>query len=251
MVGLSNREQEILSLIVKEGEMAVSALSDRLGVSAVTIRSDLRSLESKGMIVRSHGAAMAAYNPYFLEKQNSNAEYKNKIAEIAASMVNDGDKIMITNGTTSAYIAKFLYGKRDVQIVTNSTLLMPYVRSNPGISLTMVGGEFRPSAEALVGPIALSQLEQYHVGITFAGTDGFSATHGLTTHLTENAEIVRRMCSQGAKRVIVADSAKFNQVGFVRIFNLDEIDVLITDARLPLEARHRIEDMNIELLLAE
>ena len=76
LVGMSNREQEILSLVVAEGQIAVSALSDRLGVSAVTIRSDLRSLEAKGMIIRSHGSAMAAYNPYFLEKQNSNTEYK-------------------------------------------------------------------------------------------------------------------------------------------------------------------------------
>ncbi len=251
MVGFSNREQEILSQIVTEGEIAVSALSDLLGVSAVTIRSDLRSLEAKGMIIRSHGTAMAAYHPYFLEKQNSNTEYKNKIAQIAAGMVGDGEKIMVTNGTTSALIAKYLYGKRDIQIVTNSTLLLPYMRSNPNISLTVVGGEFRPSAEALVGPIALGQLEHYHVGITFAGTDGFSVTHGLTTHLTENAEIVRRMCGQGARRVIVADSSKFDQVGFVRIFNLNEVDVIITDGRLPQEARHRIEDMNIELLLAE
>ena len=53
------------------------------------------------------------------------------------------------------------------------------MRTNPNISLTVVGGEFRPSAEALVGPIALGQLEHYHVGITFAGTDGFSVTHGF------------------------------------------------------------------------
>ncbi|MBN2859006.1 MAG: DeoR/GlpR transcriptional regulator [Sphaerochaetaceae bacterium] len=251
MVGMSQREQEILSLVISEGEIAVSVLSDRLGVSAVTIRSDLRSLEAKGMIIRSHGSAMAAYNPYFLEKQNSNTEYKNRIAQIAASMVHDGEKIMVTNGTTSALIAKYLYGKRDIQIVTNSTLLLPYMRTNPNVSLTVVGGEFRPSAEALVGPIALSQLEHYHVGITFAGTDGFSITHGFTTHLTENAEIVRRMCAQGTRRIIVADSSKFDQVGFVRIFNLNEVDAIITDARLIPEARHRIEDMNIELLIAD
>ena len=65
MVGMSQREQEILSLVVSEGQMAVSVLSDQLGVSAVTIRSDLRSLEAKGMIIRSHGSAMAAYNPLF------------------------------------------------------------------------------------------------------------------------------------------------------------------------------------------
>ncbi len=63
-----------------------------------------------------------------------------------------------------------------------------------------MGGEYRPSAEALVGPIAISQLENYHVDITFAGTDGVSISHGLTTHLTENAEIVRKMAIQASKK---------------------------------------------------
>ena len=132
-------------------------------------------------------------------------------------MVKDGDRIMITNGTTSALVAKYLFGKRDLSVVTNSTLIAPYVRSNPNISLTIVGGEYRPSAEALVGPIAISQLENYHVDITFAGTDGVSISHGLTTHLTENAEIVRKMAVQASKKVIVVDSSKFNNIGFVKI----------------------------------
>ena len=249
MVGLSNREEQIIALLVQDGELSVNQLSSSLGVSAVTIRSDLRSLETKGVINRSHGSAMVAYHPTFMEKQSSNIETKKRIAQSAAQMISDGDKIMITNGTTSAFIAKYLYGKRDVQIVTNSTLLSAYVRGNPNISLTMVGGEFRPSAEALVGPLTLAQLEQYHVGITFAGTDGFSLTHGLTTPLTENAEIVRRMCNQATTKVVVADSTKFNQIGFVRICSLEDIDVLITDSNLVDSAVKEIEGLGIKLII--
>jgi DeoR family galactitol utilization operon repressor len=120
---------------------------------------------------------------------------------------------------------------------------------NPNISLTMVGGEFRPSAEALVGPEAIKQLKEYHVPITFAGTDGFTLEHGLTTHLMENAEIVRQMCRQATKSVLVADSSKFGKQGFVRIFPLSEIDVLITDKGLPLSAITAIEEMGIEVIV--
>ncbi|NCB01814.1 MAG: DeoR/GlpR transcriptional regulator [Spirochaetia bacterium] len=249
MVGLSQREEQIVELLAHEGELSVTQLSDTLKVSSVTIRNYLRSLEAKGVINRSHGSAIAAYHPLFMEKQSSNAEYKKKIAQVAASMVKDGDRIMITNGTTSAFVAKYLFGKRDLSVVTNSTLISAYVRSNPSISLTMVGGEYRPSAEALVGPIALSQLENYHVDITFAGTDGFSITHGLTTHLTENAEIVRKMASRATKKVVVVDSSKFNNIGFVKICNLIDVDILITDNRLNSLAIDEISSLPIELII--
>lgn len=249
MVGLSIREEQIVELLKEHSEVSVAALSDRLGVSSVTIRSDLKGLAAKGIIVRTRGAAMSAYHPLLAEKQSSHVEVKEAIAKLAASMVQDGDRIMITNGTTSALIGKYLLGKRDVQIVSNSTLLIPYARMNPNISLTMVGGEFRPSAEATVGPEAIKQLKEYHVPMAFAGTDGFTLEHGLTTHLMENAEIVRQMCKQATKSVLVADSSKFGKQGFVRIFPFSEIDVLITDKGIPFSAISEIEEMGIEVII--
>lgn len=249
MLGLSDRETRIVELLQAGGELSVSALSETLKVSSVTVRSDLKALESKGIILRTRGAAMSAYHPLLMEKQSSNVEVKEAIAKAAAALVHDGDRIMITNGTTSALIGRYLLGKRDIQIVSNSTLLPPYARVNPNMSLTMVGGEFRPSAEALVGPAALKQLQEYHVAYAFTGTDGFTKEYGLTTHLMENAEIVRQMCRQAAKRVLVADSTKYGKQGFVKILPLSEIDVLITDKGLPHDAITDIGAMGIEVIV--
>ncbi len=249
MVGLSTREEQIVELLRAGSEISVVSLSERLKVSAVTIRADLKSLASKGIIVRARGAAMLAYHPLFSEKQSSNVETKESIAKAAAALVQDGDRIMITNGTTSALIGRYLLGKRDIQVVSNSTLLTPYARVNPNMSLTIVGGEFRPSAEALVGPAALKQLQEFHVKMTFTGTDGLTLEHGLTTHLMENAEIVRQMCKQATKRVLVADSSKFGKQGFVRIFSLSEIDVLITDGGLDPSAVEEIRSMGIAVIV--
>jgi len=249
MVGLSGREEKIVNMLQNKGELSVLTLSEKLGVSSVTIRSDLRALESKGIILRTRGAAMSAYHPLLMEKQSSHREEKEAIAREAASLVRDGDRIMITNGTTSALIGRYLLGKRDLQVVTNSTLLTPYARVNPNMSLIMVGGEFRPSAEALVGPSALAQLQDFHVAYTFTGTDGFTKEHGLTTHLMENAEIVRCMCNQATKRVLVTDSSKFGKQGFVKIFPLSDIDVLITDSGIDKEAVEEIRAMGIEVMV--
>lgn len=106
MVGLSKREEHILELLQSGEEVSVTELSRRLGVSTVTIRTDLKGLSSKGLILKTHGSAVPTYHPLLMEKQSCNVAAKEAIAKAAASLVKDGDRIMITNGTTSALIAR-------------------------------------------------------------------------------------------------------------------------------------------------
>lgn len=251
MVGLSSREERILELLQEGEELSVARLGELLGVSAVTIRADLKSLELKGMVIRSRGTAIPAFHPQLLERQNSNTPQKEAIAKLAASFVSDGDSIMISNGTTCALIARYLFGRRNVQIVTNSTLVLPYVRVNGNVTVTLVGGEFRPQAEALVGPTAIKQIEDYHVTTSFFGTDGLTLEHGLTTALVENADLLRRMCSQASRSVLVVDSSKLGNKGFVRILPLSEVDILITDSGMPEETIRDIRAMGVDVRIAQ
>ena len=149
---ISEREKEIVKLLAADPGTSVTRLAELLGVSVVTIRSDLSDLEQKGILVRTRGGAAPAYHPHVLERQSLNVEAKSRIAQAAAALVNDGDTIMIEAGTTTALVARHLLGKRFVNIVTNSTLILPFARTNPGIHLTVVGGEFRPASESMVGP---------------------------------------------------------------------------------------------------
>lgn len=249
MAGTGSREEQILDTLRNEGDVSVNALSSRLGVSVVTVRADLKTLEEKGLIIRTRGGAVPAYHPELLDKMKSFRDAKIRIAKAASTLVQDNDYIMITNGTTTALIGRYLYGKRNLQLVTNSLLLLPHGRVNPQIHMTIVGGEFRPSADALVGPSALHSLDQYHGRITFSGTDGFTLEHGLTTHLAENAEMVRKMIRSSALKVLVSDSSKYGKTGFVKILPLQEIDILITDTGLPKAAQQEIEEAGITLML--
>ena len=190
----------------------------------------LNSLARKGVVVRTRGGAAPAFHPAIVERQNQRVEEKNRIAQAAAALVEDGDTIMIEAGTTTALIAKYLLGKRFVNIVTNSTLILPFARLNPGIHLTVVGGEFRPATESFVGPVALGELERFHVRLAFVGTDGFSLAGGLTTHLVEGAEIVRKMADRAETTILVADSAKFGRIGFVHVLPVSRLQRLISDA---------------------
>jgi len=244
---LSEREKEILRLLSIDPGMTVARMSEQLGVSAVTIRSDLNDLSQKGMVQRTRGGAAPAYHPHVLERQDLNVEAKNRIAQAAAALVGDGDTIMIEAGTTTALVAKYLLGKRFVNIVTNSTLILPFARMNPGIHLTVVGGEFRPASESMVGPVALAALARFHVRLAFVGTDGFSAHGGLTTHLVEGAEIVRKMAERSESAVLVADSSKYGRIGFVHVLPLRGVRRLVTDTGLSEQAAEELAAAGVEV----
>ena len=231
--------------------IGVSQLGKVLDVSAVTIRSDFDALAEKGYLIRTRGGALPAFHPEILTRLKTFADAKSAIARRAASLVEDGDTVMIEAGTTTAMMGRYLLGKRDVKVVTDSTLLLPFARSNPALSVTFVGGIFRPEAESMMGPMAVEHLEQFHVRLAFIGTDGITLENGLTAHMMEATEIVRTMHQRSDKTVLLADSRKWGQAGFARILPLEDIDVLVTDSGLPEAARQDIAALGIELLIAE
>ncbi len=249
MHNLTEREKKILEILAEEGKIGVTEISERLNVSKVTIRSDFASLVEKGVIYKTHGGAVPAMHPAILERQRDMSDVKRAIAREAASMVEDGDTIMIVAGTTTALIGNYLLGKRDIRIVTNSTLLLPYARMNPSLHLTIVGGEFRPQAEAMVGPETIRQLEEFHVKKAFIGTEGFSCEAGLTTQLIESSETIRKMVECTEQAIMVADSGKYNKIGFVKILPLESMNLIITDKGLDPAVQKEFKEKGLNLRL--
>ena len=139
----AERKSIILEMLMEESSVSVSELAKRLNVTVVTARADLAALEEEGLLVRTHGGAVPAQHPKIMERMQAQKGGKSSIAKAAAAMVEDGDTVIISAGTTTALIAKYLLGKRGVHIVTNNTLLLAYARTNPQLRVTLVGGEFR------------------------------------------------------------------------------------------------------------
>lgn len=247
MVQFVAREREIIEILSEDSSKTVTEISDALGVSAVTIRRDLKALSEKGVLVRTHGGAFPSFHPSILERQKTRVVEKERIAKAAAALVEDGDNIMIVAGTTAALIAKYLLGKRDIHIVTNSTLIYPYARTNPSLKLTVVGGEFSPEAEAHLGATAIRGMSQFHVNKAFLGTDGFSAEKGCTANVVEMAEIVKVAAAQSDCCILMADSSKYGRAGFAHIMGLEKIDGLITDTDLTEPARVELEALGLSV----
>ena len=245
---VSDREKQILNLLMEQGTVTVVELSKLLSVSEVTIRSDLRNLEERSLLNRIHGGAVPSVHPNIVERQNLLVETKQRIAKAAADLVQDGDTIMIEAGTTTAMIPRYLFGKRDIHIITNSILAFTAAKSNPSIKLTVTGGEFRNSTESFVGSVAAEALKYFNVRLAFVGTDGFSLERGITTHLMEAGDIIKVMQQKAEQTVLLADSTKWGKMGAVSILPLKSASILITDKNLSPQAMEELAETNIRLL---
>ncbi len=234
-LSFTERKEVILGVLMEDNSVAVSDLSRRLKVTPVTVRADLVALEKEGLLVRTHGGALPGHHPKILARMLAGSEFKEGIAKAAAAMIEDGDSVIISAGTTTALIAKYLLGKRDVHIVTNNTLLLAHARANTQLRVTFIGGEFRAAEEGFVGPMALEALDQFHVSKAFIGIDGASVKQGFTAHFLDSAVLVHKMAGQDDKVIAIGHSGKFGKHGFARILPFGGVDVLVTDKNLSEE----------------
>lgn len=250
---IEERRQHILSLIQKQGRVLVDELSTSLNLSQITIRKDLDYLESKDLLVRTHGGALPAQagalsDPTIQEKEELHHEEKVKIAKAAAAMISEGQCIILDSGTTTTEIARSLSSLRHLTVITNAlNIAADLARSN--FEIIMIGGTLRKNSLSVVGPLAEDVLKEMHADIVFLGVDGFDTKIGLTTPNLLEARVNRAMAEAAEKVVAVCDSSKFNRKSLSLIVGASAIDHVITDSNLSSEDVKAIRDAGIEVTL--
>ncbi|MEE9367235.1 MAG: DeoR/GlpR family DNA-binding transcription regulator [Pontiella sp.] len=242
------RKSIILEMLIEKSGVSVSELAKRLNVTVVTARADLVALEEEGLLVRTHGGAVPSKHPKIMERMQADKGVKGSIAKAASAMIEDGDTVIISAGTTTALIAKYLLGKRGVHIVTNNSLLLAYARTNPQMRVTLVGGEFRPEEEGVVGPMALAAIDQFHVSKAFIGIDGASLKQGFSANSVESADLVRKMAVQADEVIVISNSDKFGNPGFARILPFEGVDALVTDNDLTTEFEEELITAGVRIV---
>jgi len=248
------RRQKILSLLQTEGRVLVSNLSKVFNVSQITIRKDLDSLHSRGLVQRSHGGALppssssALFDPSLQEKQQLHAEEKQRIAEAAVKMVQEGSCIMLDSGTTTAAIAQALKKFSALTVITNSINIAAELAST-NLEVILTGGTLRKNSFSLVGPVAEDVLAEMHADLLFLGVDGFDPEIGLTTPNLLESRVNRAMISSATKIVAVCDSTKFYRRSLSRIVPVSALHHVITDHGVPQATVDALKKHNIGITL--
>lgn len=249
------RHNLILDFLMQNDSVLVSELSAKLNVSSVTIRKDLTELEKEKKLYRNHGKAILI-NPYITnrdvnEKEKIFVEEKKAIGTCAAKLITPKDSILIASGTTLHYFARQIRNLEPLTVITASLQVSEILLQHPNIDIIQLGGLIRHSSLSVVSKHAEVMLSNFSCSKLFLGVDGIDLDYGITTTNLMEANLNQTMIQTAQKTIVLADSSKFGKRGFSKICNMEEIDQIITDSHVSPSVKKQIEEMGIELTIAE
>jgi DeoR family transcriptional regulator of aga operon len=251
------RFHSILTGLQETGLVAVDELSEHLGVSVVTIRRDLDLLEQQGLLRRTHGGAVSIeplfYEPFkkdrsFQAQVERQASEKRRIGRAAASLINPGETIAVTPGTTTAEIIRGIPLNSKITVVTNTANIAMELSKRKDVSVFVTGGHLHGEWFSLVGPTAIRSLDNMLIHTMFIGADGIDAQWGLSCFSSDEAELNGTMVRHARRHIAVADHTKFGVVANWRICDTATLQTLITDSEATDEMIAPFQKMGIEVI---
>lgn len=249
------RRRQILRLLREQDSVRVQRLAQRLGVSPVTIRLDLRVLADAGLVLRQHGGARLAQSAPpeapLAEKRLQHRQRKQRIAARAAALVEAGDKLILDAGSSTLQLARLLPARGPLTVFTNSLPVAAELAHSAGIALIVSGGVLRRASLSLQGRQAEASLDGYVFDKLFLGADGIDAAFGLSTHDADDASLNARMAACARRVVVLADASKFGRICLHRICALKQVETIITDASLAPAVREQLAAQGITVIIAE
>ncbi|KQT46256.1 hypothetical protein ASG43_11540 [Aureimonas sp. Leaf454] len=230
------RQSEILQAVREAGSYSISALAERLSVSAETIRRNIKPLIESGQVLRFHGGILdpgQVEEPAFRRRMQVNRDAKRAIASMAASVIRDGDSLILNSGTTTTYLAEALAAHSRLVVVTNSAEIACRLASRNGNRVFMIGGELSGDDAAAFGPAALDFLRQFEVHFAFLAVGGITLRGDLMDFHLFEAELSRAAMAQAQEVWLLADASKFGREAPVRVCELSEIDAVVCEVDPP------------------
>lgn len=247
-----DRRDQLLAIIRQRGFASLPELVSQLEVSESTVRRDLELLEEGGSAKRTHGGVFYTGDtpqfPHFRDRQSSEWDKKQAIAERMAELVDDGDTVLLDGGSTTYEVARLLVG-RPLQVVTNSMPVANLLASNTNIDLVILGGYVHSRSGTTMGPYAKNMLQQINVRKAILSVAAINED-GLYNSNVMQVETQQAMIAAADEVAIVADSTKFGHRSLAHVCELGEIEKMVVDDELSSEWRERMQRAGVDLQIA-
>lgn len=254
MKSISERHQYILQHLKKNSYAKVVDLARQLGVSVVTIRKDLKTLEAQNLLHRTHGSASPSHSNVIdlpvQEKSFLNVDKKEAIARAAKELIQDGDSILLTSGSTIEAFAKIIESKGSLNVVTPSIRVGIYLSEKENVNIVMLGGRLIVKSLSVRDAYTEEGLKYVKCNKAFFSCDGFDFDGGVTTAFVAEARVTDSMLKVASEVILLADSTKIGKSGFGKICDMSRVDTLITDDGLPHSMRKRFEEEGVKVIIA-
>jgi DeoR/GlpR family transcriptional regulator of sugar metabolism len=227
------RRDEIMRVLGSEGKLRAAALATRLGVSLDTVRRDLAELETHGRLRRVHGGALPVATPgppRFADRVQQDVSAKRAIASAAVDLVEAGEVIALSGGSTVLAFARSLPYDLEATVVATNPEIVAALADHPCLTVDVVGGRLHPRARTVTGPAAVDALRSVRPDVCVFSACTLHPALGVTLRERDEAVVVGTMLMQSARKVNLSTAAKLGASGPYPVIPAAELDVLVTDA---------------------
>lgn len=252
----SNRRKEIVKLLQTHNGSTIKDLATILESSEMTVRRDLKVLESEGLINLVHGAAI--YNPQNLNKKfreynlitakYQNNDAKNRIGRYAASLIEENDYVIIDTGSTGEKIISYIPITMKFTLICYASNILAGALMKPNIKLILGGGEHKNDTMVFLSDETANMLREVRANKVFVSASGIDQKFGVTCMNKYELTYKKIIKSVGMELILIADSSKFGKVDNSYIGALDEFDMIITDVGISSEWEKIILEKEIKLV---
>ncbi len=254
------RLKEVYEHIQNKKSVDVEELVKVFDVSGATIRSDLRELEKRELITRTHGGAIVRENgvikdrnldPEYKSRMEQNIVNKEKIGMAVAKLIGDNESIMLDDGTTTLQIAGHLPKGKRLTIITNDINICLKVADLENVEVISTGGIFRNRDLSYNGKIAEETTKKFYANKAILGASGVSLEKGITAPEEVKAELKKVMIANCAEVIIVADNTKLGRVSLLPVCDIGCVTTLVTDSNAPKAFIEQLTRQGIHVIIAE
>ena len=245
-----DRIEEIAELLDKRGKLTLSQLDDFFpDVSQMTLRRDLLYLEQTGRIIRVRGAMSVkevqkvSSEPY-AKKTAMHTDAKIKIAQKAASLIEENCSLFIDGGTTAMYLAKEMRDI-DIHVFTNGLAVAIELAQKKNLDVTMLGGQVMKDNLSTASPVARSYFENTNFELAIISASAFTPENGFSCGSMIEADLLKMARKKSKSMYMMLDSSKIGKIMPHTFARLEDIDVLITDDDFPADLKEAFGKQNI------
>ena len=243
------RRNRILERLQTDRKVVVSELSQLYDVSEETIRRDLDKLEKEGFATKSYGGAViredVGIDLPFNVRKNRNVPQKQRLAELTAGLIEDGEHIFLDASTTAVFVAKALKEKENLTVVTNSMEILLELSDVSGWNMISTGGVMKPGYLAFYGSRTEEIIRSYYMDTVIFSCKALDHQRGLLESQEDFAYTKRCMMESGKRKMLVVDSTKFDRTAFCVAGSLRDIDIVVTDQAPSPDWQHQLKDLGI------
>ena len=222
----------------------------------VTARKDIDTLVQRGLMVRTWGGAAiagvgASFEPLYRDKRDLNSEAKMRIANTAATLIEEGDTLILDSGSTAFEVVSHLKEYKNLTVITYDLMIAVELSTNSNVNVIVVGGIVRNNLYSLHGALTLQALSDLHVDKVLLTADAVDAEWGVTNATIEGASIKQALVKAADEVILLADRSKFGRRALARVAPISSLDCVVADGDLPEDIQEALRDANVTLMLTD